>query len=229
MVSVRKRKMARSSVKKITRKSKDKQRKINITGNPIIAKYWNYSLTLSQNYKIIGLLSRLGKLSGGTEADLNHIVKKKPVIKATFFENSDDDKSILSDESSNDSEPDENQIPEGEARIHRDSERNITKIVYGRKKKIDIDRDVKDLKEDLEKVEKKTEVVKELEAYASTPRLSKKRVQSSREEEWLEKLYNKHGDNYKRMFFDKKLNIYQQTVNDLKKRVEKWKKKYNIE
>ena len=242
MVSVRKRKMNRSSVGKNTRRVKDRRRKISIKSNPIIAANWDYSLTMKQNYKNLGLRAKLQTPSGGQEVDYSKVAEKVPVKSVVDEEGSDEDDELNEDnedeeqnnetEANNgDEEFDENKIPEGEARIQRDEDGNVIKVVYGKLKKFDIDEDVETLKKQAaeEEEETKTDVVRELELYASRPEVTDARIQSEREEEWLERLYKKHGNNYQKMFFDKKLNIYQQSVGDIKRRLNIWKMNHNIE
>lgn len=74
-----------------------------------------------------------------------------------------------------------------------------------------------------EEKDERSEVVKKLEEEASWG-VKRERLQSEREEDWIARLVNKYGDDYVRMARDMKLNPFQQTVGDLKKRVAKWKK-----
>ncbi|KAI5301108.1 Nucleolar protein 16 [Ascosphaera atra] len=73
-----------------------------------------------------------------------------------------------------------------------------------------------------------SEVVMQLQAQAMFEEASlkhrKPRHMSNREEEWLELMAKKHGDNINGMVKDKKLNPMQQTQGDIKRRLRKWKK-----
>lgn len=63
----------------------------------------------------------------------------------------------------------------------------------------------------------------QLEAEANRPTIRKKKTQSSREKEWLQRLVEKYGDDTKAMARDRKLNPMQQTEADIAKRIKKWK------
>jgi nucleolar protein 16 len=68
----------------------------------------------------------------------------------------------------------------------------------------------------------------EMRALLEEEDLAKKRrprQQSKREEEWIERLVSRHGDNVKAMVRDRKLNPMQQTEGDIQRRLRKWQAK----
>lgn len=209
MTSVRKRKMNRSSIRKSSRRLKDKLRNVNIHSNPIIAANWDKSLTLQQNYKKLGLRAKLGSLAGGQEQKvetLSEIRAKKSTANITPSDIEETE--------------DPAKIPEGEARLIRDPETNeVVKVIYGTMKV-----------GQPEGTETTSEVVKQLEEYAKKNSQNRReRKVSEREAEWCKSLYEKYGDDYEKMKWDKKLNIYQQSAGDLRRRITKWKKASNIQ
>ncbi len=66
-------------------------------------------------------------------------------------------------------------------------------------------------------------VIKQLEEIARKPRPKIRRKQTAVEQAWIEELVSTYGDNYTKMFWDRRLNPLQRTENDIRKRVEKWK------
>lgn len=218
MTSVRKRKMARSSVKKNTRRTKDKQRNINIHSNPIIEANWDKSLTLKQNYKRLGLRAKLGRSAGGDERKVESLSE----LQAKREKNQKNQLKHVPTVSEIENLDDPSRIPEGEARLIRDSETNeVIKVIYGTMK-------VDDNDESEEEIENPS-VIKQLEEYAEkNSKIKKERHQSERENDWIKSLYEKYGDDYDKMKWDKKLNIYQQSAGDLKRRIIKWKKANGI-
>lgn len=67
------------------------------------------------------------------------------------------------------------------------------------------------------------EIVQQLEDMAARAPEKKPRKQSEREREWIERLVEKYGEDYKRMARDMRLNPMQQTEADIRKRIEKWR------
>jgi len=125
------------------------------------------------------------------------------------------------------------QIQPGEARIERDPETGEVRVIEAKAPKpnplndllLDMDVDDEEFEGfgDESRTSHKTDVVRQLEQMAANEAPAKPRKQSEREQEWLQRLVEKHGDDYEAMFRDTKLNIMQQSVGDIKKRVKKWK------
>lgn len=245
MGSVRQRRKQHSTTKKATRKNKDAQRKINIHSNAIIAENWDYKATLAQNYAKLGLSAKLQKPAGGQQINYDNKKHKLGTVKASTLADLDsssdeeEDEENSSDEEHSDvfidpAELDENgdyvpeRILEGEARIVKDDSGKIINVVYGTMKPFDIDMSIEQLKKK-NNMQPKTEVIKLLEEEANRPVIKKERHLSAREDEWISKLVAKHGDNYRKMVMDKKLNIYQQTEAALRNKVMKWKEVHSSE
>jgi nucleolar protein 16 len=70
-----------------------------------------------------------------------------------------------------------------------------------------------------------TSVTRQLEELAESGVKRRPRMQSQREENWIEELVEKHGDDYGKMFRDRKLNVWQQSEGDIRRRVKKWKER----
>lgn len=65
--------------------------------------------------------------------------------------------------------------------------------------------------------------IRQLEEQALCSAESRVRKQSEREQNWIERMVIRYGDDYKKMARDQKLNPMQQTPQDIKRRILKWK------
>lgn len=208
-------KKKRSSIPKI--KHKPKSKRINPLGNAIIAANWNQKETLTQNYRRLGLASRLNAATGGIE-------RLRPGDSLTPTEARLAINNVVAKE-----------IAPKEARVERDESGKIIRVIHddsaeSRQARNPLNDPLNDI-EDKEEFQgfddvpsgEKNEIVQQLEEMASRVAEKKPRKQSTREQEWIERLVNKHGDNYAKMARDMKLNPMQQTEADIRRRVTKWK------
>lgn len=203
MASVRKRKMARSSVKKNTKRIKDKRRKLNFIPHPIMAAHWDKSLTWKQNYERFGLQSNLGKNINATKPK-NASTKPLPT--------EGDEPTVDPEQVANETDPEK--IPLGEARIIRDPETNeVIEIIYGKM----------NLAEEAPK-EVAVPIIEELQEYQEkNAKPTFKHQLTEIECHWMAGLSKKYGDNYERMKWDQKFNPMFYSVGQLKKMMAAWK------
>ena len=183
-------------------------------------------MTLSQNYQRLGLSSKLNAPTGGIEKKLTQgdttTVQTAPVdplaIKPTKTPKT---------------------LKPTEARVERDPETGkILRVINEKQSRLN------PLNDPLNEIESSPEpqvttqpqtkgVVSELEAQALAEeeqllRTKRPRQQSKREEEWVERLVQAHGDDYWAMSRDMKLNPMQQSEGDIKRRVKRWLEKNPI-
>ncbi|KAK7541280.1 nucleolar protein 16 [Phyllosticta citribraziliensis] len=220
----------RSSIAKKRQKPKSKKK---ILSNPIIAANWNQNETLTQNYRRLGLSTKLNRVTGGTE----RTAKTDNPGTAPLALNP---KAAAA-------------APETqEARIERDPETGEVRIVDDGSNKAranPLNDPLNDLDPDDEEewhgiseqhsLPQKTKrdgnsaaassghngntVIAQLEAVAASGERKAPRKQSEREQEWVARLVAKYGDDYARMSRDAKLNPMQQSEGDIKRRVARWK------
>lgn len=210
---MRRRKMAHSSVKKQTVSGKKKQ--MNPNANPVIAKHWDKKLTVKQNYARLGLAMMTGKKAGGVDTKLKpiHIQHDN---EAEDLEASDDDHS--DDDDAKDcqdlDEYDPANIPKGIAKMQRDAAGNVVRVIYGTK-------EVSDAASGDAAAEPKSElaasVIRELEEMAAKPKRPFDRRINEVDEARLLRLRKKHGDDYHKMQWDRKLNPMQLSAGALKR------------
>ncbi|CZT07694.1 related to chicken microfibril-associated protein [Rhynchosporium graminicola] len=221
-------KKKRSSIPKI--KMKPKSKRVNPLGNPIIAANWNQDETLTQNYRRLGLTSRLNSATGGIEKLRAGDVSKSSTTSKLAISNAIP-----------------KQFAPVSARVERDPETGkILRVIHTEDENPLNDplnaveaMDFEGAEDDGEvfegfegevapKKKSKNEIVRKLEEQASMIPEKKERSQSEREREWIERLVGKWGEDFEKMARDRKLNPMQQTPADIKRRVGKWKAKGGV-
>ncbi|EKD14841.1 uncharacterized protein L3040_003941 [Drepanopeziza brunnea f. sp. 'multigermtubi'] len=217
-------KKKRSSIPKI--KMKPKSKRVNPLGNPIIAANWNQAETLTQNYRRLGLTSRLNSATGGIEKLRPGEVSQSSTASRLAISN------VVP-----------KQIAPSEARVERDPETGkILRVIHEGQAPNPL-HDPLNAIEDAAAMEaddggvfegfggeggkkEKNEIVRRLEEQAAMVGEKRERGQSEREREWIERLVKAYGEDFQKMARDRKLNPMQQTPNDLRRRIGKWKAKY---
>ncbi|EGD94616.1 nucleolar protein 16 [Trichophyton tonsurans CBS 112818] len=208
-------------VKHKSKKAKNGNKKINVFGNAIIKSNWDKKLTLTQNYRRLGLTSRLNAPAGGVEKKIS-----KGESDTTRSGLSEPFHVPLTQKRSKKLQP-------GEVRVERDPETGkILRSPDGNEEGITpLMIPLEDLPEDTDMAlgdlngTSSFDVVTELEKQAAAQeeqlKNRKPRHQSKREEEWLERLVQKYSDDTARMAKDRKLNPMQQTEADIARRLRK--------
>jgi len=210
-------KKKRSSIAKI--KMKPKSKRVNPLGNRIIAANWDQKETLTQNYRRLGLTSRLNSTTGGVEK-----LHAGPESKSSTTS-----KLAISNAIPKTFEP-------TEARVERDPETGkILRVIHSSKRANPLNDPLNSESEDDDMADgeefkglgdisqSNNEIIKQLEEQASMGAEKRERQQSDREKEWVERLVRKHDENFDKMAWDMRLNPMQQTAADIKRRVAKWK------
>lgn len=216
----------RSGISKVRRNPKSKKK---ILSNHIVAANWDKTQTLAQNYRRLGLTSKLNKNTGGVERKPGDEVHQSDPLSIDGRR-----KKALEE------------IDIAEAKIERDPKTGaILRIVdEGRTVRpnplndplleLDSDREDDDV-EDIDQhggesftathasTQSRTAVVGLLEEEANRPAAKYQRKQPEGEREFIEKLVRKYGDDYTAMSRDIKINYMQRSPADLRRRVKKWR------
>jgi nucleolar protein 16 len=204
------------------------------TGNPRLPPPFEQTLThakrnshetLTQNYRRLGLSAKLNHTTGGTERSAATIGAQD-----ASEEHLDDPLAINSKTGS--------AVKAPEVRIERDEKTGAILKVIETGKSNPLNDPLNDL--DLSDTDMPafnalghkpknthrsadTHVTRQLEELAESGVKRRPRMQSKREEEWIEALVEKYDDDYGKMFRDRKLNIWQQSEGDIKRRVKIWR------
>lgn len=197
-------------------------------------------LTLLQNYKRLGLTSRLGAATGGVE---KKVTQTEPGVAGSVDGRDVDALAMPASKKAT-------KLVPGEVRVERDPDTGrILRVIrpesgsdgleneYKRRRLDDpLNSDSGSEKEEgvttnlaqARRREPATGVVAALEAQAEEEavQLAKKkrpRQQSKREEEWIAALVRKYGDNIGAMARDRRMNPMQQTEADIGRRIRRWR------
>jgi nucleolar protein 16 len=178
--------------------------------------------TLSQNYRNIGLVAKLGRRPGGVEKKVEQedvkCLRNEPLAISpgtTYSQKSAVEVRLEID-------------PEtGNPILARDTITKKSGLLNDPLNDPD-DSDVDESKWNslgrLPKQNGGTGITDTLESLAASGVQRGPRKQSQREQQWIQALVERHGDNYGAMFRDVVLNPMQQSEGDIKRRVTLWKK-----
>ena len=169
----------------------------------------------------MGLVSRLGKSTGGVEKAL-----PAPAAPAAAQQRKGRDAGGKKGDK-------EKKLAPGEARIIRDEEGKIIQVIYGKSAEEALDSDSDSDKVGQEEEEfmgcdgggTETDIVKKLKAQAAVGERKNRKILCAGEMDWIFRLVEKYGeDDCEGMVRDRKLNVYQQTLGDIRRRVAIWKR-----
>ena len=215
----------KSSLPRVRQKPKSKA--VNIKSNPIVAAHWDQSLTLRQNYKNLGLSSRLKSSTGGVEKAYRNTTSS-----SSAAEEQHDGLLLLS--GSRRKKGATTQVEPARVRVIRDGKGAITGIVRDEKveerrkrrnplndplNEFETDSEDDDEEEGAEadnasdqpRTTRRREevasqtvgtggvpagIVPELEESAKYGKRKRARKQSQREQEWIQQLVDRHGEDF---------------------------------
>ncbi|KAF2182062.1 hypothetical protein K469DRAFT_587494 [Zopfia rhizophila CBS 207.26] len=223
----------KSSIPKRRHKPKSKKK---ILANPIIAANWNQKDTLSQNYRRLGLTARLNHATGGIDKSIQLLGLNDP--NSSRADVSADSTANKLNIPSKAPETVQTELVE----VERDPETGAILRVLNDPTSTKPENPLNDPLNELEgsdgeewngfamvpAEESQNPVVRQLEEKARSGVRKAPRKQSQREEEWIEGLVEKYGDDYGRMAWDRKLNPMQQSEGDIRRRVRKWKQMHGM-
>lgn len=201
----------------------------------LLLKYRDKKETLTQNYRRLGLVSRLRAPTGGVEKRLSKSSTDVDTLKAA---------AAAADKASSSGSGNPFAITSvekaiiSEAKVERDADGNIVRVLRGKDNPLNDPLNEFDGDDDDENEgggaeewggimdgggadEDTPEVVRALIEQAQNPAPKKARHLSEREQEWLASLVAKHGDDTRAMARDAKLNPMQQTAADIGRRLKK--------
>ncbi|KAJ1943658.1 Nucleolar protein 16 [Kickxella alabastrina] len=198
------RKKLRNPKLKTTRRTAGKARKIKYTGHPLLRDQWDRGLTVTENYKKMGLQSRLNGIKGGVVQDLY----AKPTD--TSGEDEGEEQKEMTEKEIRKA------IPKGYGIIERDEEGNVTNVIVGEEE------DPLDSDYEADKVEPKMDGARRLEDWATHGDEPKERWMSEGGRRALQDMIDAHGENYDAMFWDRKLNRQQLPKQQIKKKIQQY-------
>jgi nucleolar protein 16 len=221
----RKNRSSRATVRQPNRRRKA----LNPSGSQLIAQNWNKKETLSQNYRRLGLVAKLGHSAGGVEP------RDSPLGQGVSSSNNTSEKAQKNRDAFGKVVT---KRVYSEARVERDPETGkILRIIRDGQAKNPLNDPLARFDEDSEAeggedadewqgIDEEAEsqrpaVIRQLEREANAPREKTVRHQSGRETEWLQKLVAAHGDDTAAMARDLRLNPMQQTGSDIRRRLKK--------